>query len=298
METARRGATPSGLWRIVETVLTCRSNQGLIEDDAVLGVQAFRKVKCDEQFHRAGSVFAECLSLAPSRQATVDSGAGMRFQLEPNNLNAPDEEILADLRRVSADHPAPHLSWHTYGQHGRFGAETVRRRFGSWNVALAKAGLTAGKRWRISDDELFANLESIWRTLGRQPRRADFDAVPTAVSKSVYEQRFGSWRAALEAFVAWANSASETDHTAITPVQDRGRRTTREPSLRLRFRVMRRDGFKCAQCGRSPATEAGVILHIDHVLAWAVGGETVYENLQTLCDRCNLGKSCLPAGGV
>ena len=222
----------------------------------------------------------------------------MRFELEPTNLNASDEDIVADLRRVSADRPSSHLSWHVYKQHGRFGAETVRRRFGTWNAALARAGLSIGKRWRIPDEELFANLESIWRTLGRQPRRADLDVVSSTVSKSVYEFRFGSWHAALEAFVAWANTAPEGDDLVICGTQNRARKSPREPSLRLRFRVMRRDSFKCVQCGRSPATEAGVKLHIDHVLAWAVGGETVFENLQTLCERCNFGKSSLPARGA
>ncbi|MCW5775769.1 MAG: HNH endonuclease [Phycisphaeraceae bacterium] len=32
------------------------------------------------------------------------------------------------------------------------------------------------------------------------------------------------------------------------------------------------------------------MLHVDHILAWSNGGETVLANLQTLCDRCNLGK--------
>jgi 5-methylcytosine-specific restriction endonuclease McrA len=173
----------------------------------------------------------------------------------------------------------------------------LRRRFGSWNAALDKAGLSVKKRARVPDDELFANLETIWRSLGRQPRYRDLDVIPTSANKSLYACRFGTWRKALEAFVAWANASPETEEFTATPKVNLGRRSSREPSLRLRFRVMRRDGFKCRQCGRSPATEAGVVLHIDHVLAWATGGETVEENLQTLCDRCNLGKSCLPAGG-
>jgi 5-methylcytosine-specific restriction endonuclease McrA len=37
--------------------------------------------------------------------------------------------------------------------------------------------------------------------------------------------------------------------------------------------------------------EQGVVLHVDHIIPWSKGGQTVDENLQTLCDRCNLGKS-------
>jgi len=219
----------------------------------------------------------------------------MRFELEPHNLNAPDGDLLADLRAVALRHPESHPSWHRYNKEGRFGAETLRRRFGSWNEALTKAGLAVIKRARVSDEDLFANLEAIWRTLGRQPRYRDLDVVPTTANKSVYACRFGTWRKALEAFVAWANASSDGDELPPASQSNHIRRNSREPSLRLRFRVMRRDAFKCRQCGRSPATDAGVILHLDHVLAWAAGGETVEENLQTLCDRCNIGKSSLPA---
>lgn len=56
---------------------------------------------------------------------------------------------------------------------------------------------------------------------------------------------------------------------------------------------MRCDNFKCKNCGRSPATDPTIILHVDHKTAWANGGETVLENLQTLCSVCNIGKSDL-----
>jgi 5-methylcytosine-specific restriction endonuclease McrA len=223
------------------------------------------------------------------------TGGTLRFELEPHNLNVPDADLLTDLRAFAARYPSSHPSWHRYNKEGRFGAETLRRRFGSWNTALLKAGLGVTKRARFSEEELFENMEAVWRTLGRQPRYRDFDAVVTNVSRSAYERRFGSWRAALEAFVTWANASQENDEAASPLLTERARRTSREPSLRLRFHVMRRDDFKCRQCGRSPAMEAGVILHIDHVLAWSLGGETTFENLRTLCDRCNLGNSCLPA---
>ena len=51
--------------------------------------------------------------------------------------------------------------------------------------------------------------------------------------------------------------------------------------------------LKCKKCGRSPATDPSIILHVDHIKAWANGGETVLENLQTLCSMCNIGKSDL-----
>lgn len=70
-------------------------------------------------------------------------------------------------------------------------------------------------------------------------------------------------------------------------------KTTRNINWRLRFIVMKRDNFKCKKCGRSPSTDQTVILHIDHMKPYSKGGETVIENLETLCSVCNLGKSDL-----
>lgn len=74
------------------------------------------------------------------------------------------------------------------------------------------------------------------------------------------------------------------------------RRDTRRISPSVRYRVLKRDGFKCRACGRSPALgpyEDGtpVELVADHVIAWAKGGSSDESNLQTLCFRCNAGKS-------
>lgn len=65
---------------------------------------------------------------------------------------------------------------------------------------------------------------------------------------------------------------------------------TRDPiPKQLRFRVLQRDGFRCVYCGRSPRD--GAMLHLDHVVPVAAGGETTEDNLITACDACNLGKS-------
>ena len=94
---------------------------------------------------------------------------------------------------------------------------------------------------------------------------------------------------ALEQFVGYANAQ---DARIPIPVETAsGHRTGRDPSLRLRFGVMKRDNFCCRACGASPALQPGLTLHVDHVKAWSVGGETVEENLQTLCEACNQGKS-------
>lgn len=71
----------------------------------------------------------------------------------------------------------------------------------------------------------------------------------------------------------------------------------------IRYNVLKRDNFKCRICGVS--MKDGAKLHVDHIIPVSKGGKTVMSNLQTLCDRCNIGKSnkiddhiCPKCGGV
>lgn len=70
----------------------------------------------------------------------------------------------------------------------------------------------------------------------------------------------------------------------------------REPvGKRLRFEVMKRDGFKCRYCGAGALQSP---LHVDHVIAVANGGPTEAANLVAACASCNLGKSSVPLGDL
>lgn len=81
------------------------------------------------------------------------------------------------------------------------------------------------------------------------------------------------------------------------PLTDAPDETSKEVSERekmtagLRFDILVRDNFTCRACGRSPRKEDDVKLHVDHIKPIAHGGKTEPENLQVLCDICNLGKS-------
>ena len=57
----------------------------------------------------------------------------------------------------------------------------------------------------------------------------------------------------------------------------------------LRYDILKRDNFRCQICGST--SSSGVLLHVDHIIPISKGGKTVSSNLQTLCERCNLGKS-------
>jgi hypothetical protein len=59
-------------------------------------------------------------------------------------------------------------------------------------------------------------------------------------------------------------------------------------SKRMRFEVLRRDNFCCRYCGRAAPD---VEITVDHVLAVALGGQDVPENLVAACADCNSGKT-------
>ncbi|WP_089728557.1 HNH endonuclease [Candidatus Thiosymbion oneisti] len=61
----------------------------------------------------------------------------------------------------------------------------------------------------------------------------------------------------------------------------------RSVSPKLRLQVLRRDGFKCAFCGRDAEDTA---LHVDHIHPVSKGGRNDIDHLVTLCRECNLGK--------
>ena len=285
----------------------------------------------------------------------------MEFKLDTYNRNVPEEDLLADIRKVSTQLVKAYLTQKDYSKHGKYSASTISRRFGSWLKALKKADLLTDRKnkkldkekiiediklvadklkknsvtkvdydnygqysgsgvisnfgtWfkalkvaglnetrvlNISNENLFLNIEEVWVKLGRQPKYNEIVKPFSKYSSGTYEYRFGTWRKALEAFIAYVNkeddrpSIEEKEPVTISTssIEIVKHKTKRNPNWRLRFTIMRRDNFKCVACGRNPATDPGTILHVDHILAWEKGGETVYDNLQTLCSICNIGKS-------
>jgi hypothetical protein len=221
----------------------------------------------------------------------------MKFELEPYRRNVSDEELLNDLKKVADSLKKKTLTEAEYNGRGTYCARTFEIHFGTWNKALTKVGLQHTRETHVSDEEYFANIEQLWEKLGRQPYRSDIHKPFSSYSVGSYVHRFGTWRKALEKFVAWVNKegsvSSEAGIKSLKIEPTTRHKTSRTVTSRLRFLVMRRDDFKCKLCGASPAIKPGTNLEVDHIKPWSKGGETVIENLQTLCETCNIGKNNL-----
>jgi len=155
-------------------------------------------------------------------------------------------------------------------------------------------GLSVSNEINITEERLFENILRLWQHYGRQPRRRELAEEPSVISQSPYNRRYGSWTNALKAFIEYANSSEigyQKRKSANTKNKLRVER--RDPSLRLRWKVLKRDRFTCCKCGASPVLKVGVEFHVDHIMPYSKGGETVFENLQTLCSTCDIGKSDL-----
>ncbi|NLB48595.1 MAG: HNH endonuclease [Erysipelotrichia bacterium] len=50
----------------------------------------------------------------------------------------------------------------------------------------------------------------------------------------------------------------------------------------MRFAIYARDGYRCRKCKRKTND-----LEVDHIYPISKGGKSNFNNLQTLCRRCN-----------
>jgi hypothetical protein len=217
----------------------------------------------------------------------------MKYIIEmPKNKKIEDEDLIEDLKRVyEIIGKTPTMN--EYNSYGKYEASSFIRRFGSWNKSLKLIGVEVNnKQWTL--EELFLNLQNAWEKLGRQPARRHMDDKTLSfISSGSYLRFFGTWMNALDEFTKYVNSEDEGTFQSIITDNENSHKTSRDINLRLRYKVLLRDNFKCCACGASPATDSSVELHIDHIVPYSKGGETVIDNLQTLCKDCNLGKGNL-----
>lgn len=121
----------------------------------------------------------------------------MQFSLDrPNVRKYQDEAILDELRRVAAIYENRRFTRHEFDSVASYCKGTVvLARFGAWQTALDAAGLTLlpvnKDRSRISNAELFTEMEKIWRAVGHRPSKDEWEYQQPAYSYTTYKARFG-----------------------------------------------------------------------------------------------------------
>jgi uncharacterized protein with PIN domain len=175
-----------------------------------------------------------------------------------------------------------------------------------WRQAIANA-MWHNKRWKIEPSDLLHSKTSPLSAAARH--HAWINTVDTSDLNSPYPYWAYS-QAGAEGLLAnfWNEDEKFSEENweaasrlaAAAPLIDdcldcvtraaKSKRSRVQFSPREREAVLMRDGFRCRNCGRSPR-EDGIKLHVDHIEPWSKGGTNDLENLQALCEECNLGKS-------
>ena len=290
-------------------------DEELLEDIKKVAMQLGKTSITQKEYKNAGGKFSrDTITRRFGGWINAIQKAGLTPpQIQINKSGVSENEVLEDLKGVAKKLNKLTFTSTEYTIYGKYSKDIVFRKFKTWNNALIAAGLEpfdhplgGGTKNKIGEYACFEEIERIWIYLGRQPTTTDIKNGISKYSLHTYERRFGTWRKALENFVSYINGEHEIDNeseetesadsfeqVSIEVNNKPTHNTKRDINLRLRFKVMQRDNFKCRMCGASPATDPTVILHIDHIIPWAKGGETTIDNLQTLCSKCNLGKSDL-----
>ena len=231
--------------------------------------------------------------------------------------------ILADeLRTVCSALAADLVTYQTYRDRGgTYSKGAFINHFGSWMNAVRAVGRVPGNERRYSKEELFGEMQRLWENLGQQPTWHEMLAEGN-ISPGAYKRAFGSWKRAVVAFCNDRNSTVAEPEPSVEvpgpaepnsglggrtapsadereagcmaggalPKEEAVRPHPRHPSPKLRWQVFVRDNFRCRYCGRSQKSD-GVKMDVDHIKPWIQGGPTTLDNLQLLCEECNLGKS-------
>ncbi|MBI4039509.1 HNH endonuclease [Candidatus Daviesbacteria bacterium] len=229
----------------------------------------------------------------------------------------PREKVIAELEKVAKHFNYTDFKQDDFDKIADISYYKVYREFGSWENALKflvehfkkqdiDFKLTT-RRSSYTVQEMFDEMERIWVQLGHRPSRDEWVASNPRISYDSIYRRFGSWTEACLKFIEYKSGGAIPEVVEVSEVRSEAKldnaiankdidekrvvEKTRTVPLSVRIKVLSRDNFRCVFCGKSPATDIGTRLHIDHVIPFSKGGTNVAENLQTLCEECNLGKS-------
>jgi hypothetical protein len=229
----------------------------------------------------------------------------------------PRERVIAELEKVAKHFNYTDFKQDDFDKIADISYYKVYREFGSWEKVMEflaghfkNQGIDfkiTTRRSSYSVQEMFDEMERIWKQLGHRPSRNEWAAAQPKISYDSLYRRFGGWTNACLKFIDYKSGGvitvgdeqqgkeQEVQPTSVENRDNNSQRPkvvekSRTVPLNLRIKVLSRDNFRCVFCGKSPATDIGTKLHIDHIVPFANDGKNTLENLQTLCEDCNLGK--------
>lgn len=219
------------------------------------------------------------------------AGFDINTKRNKKNLYCPSKDaLIEDIKAVAAQLGKDTITSAEYEQKGKYGRSCAYNLIGNWQEVLNAAGLketgyhTAG----VTDEQLLEAIYQAWERLGRQPNTGDLKKREMGYGQTTYINRFGSWKGSIIAFKEYVqNRQGNIKIAKASPVTHK---TSRTASKKLRAQIFERDQSTCQNCGANEETKPGVKLVLDHIIPYSKGGETIYENLQVLCRKCNIEK--------
>lgn len=123
----------------------------------------------------------------------------MEFIINEYHRDIPDEDLLEDIRRVADIYSTDALSRSEYNKYGKFGSSTISRRFGSWNNAIKRIGLTANENGQQihefceNEEDFFKDLRTIADVLRKQYVTVGEYEQYGKYSRSAMFRKYKSW---------------------------------------------------------------------------------------------------------
>lgn len=106
------------------------------------------------------------------------------------------DDLVADIQRLSAELGRPPKAAE-YDEQGEYSRSPIRRRFGSWNEALIRAGVGVGKEYRIADDRLLHDIREVAEEIDETPSGRQYRQYGNFGWETIRD-RFGTWNEAVE----------------------------------------------------------------------------------------------------
>lgn len=161
------------------------SNEELLNDLRSVAKRLNKNFVTKDEYDKMGRLCSGTFQKRFGSWCGANALAGLK---RIKNYQVTADDCIADLKRVAGSLGTDCITTKDYEAHGQFGAHMILRRVGSWEEAITKAGLKLSKLYykKITNEELFENLEHLWERLGRQPVNKDFVKSLSRYSYTVY----------------------------------------------------------------------------------------------------------------